>query len=44
MIVATIETMMTNSVQYQYSDRDARPENVTYLLNPDEIASVKPIA
>ena len=33
-----------NSVQYQYSERAARPVNVAYLLKPDLIASLKFIA
>ena len=41
MIPATKLAMIENSVQYQNSERAARPVNVAYLLNPDLIASMK---
>jgi hypothetical protein len=35
--------MQMNRIQYQNSDRLARPEKFVILLNPDEIASPKPM-
>src|ERR1700743_567131 len=41
MMLATTDARKPKSVQYQYSDLDARPSNWTYLLKPELIASVK---
>jgi hypothetical protein len=35
--------MATNRIQYQNSDRCARPENLVMLPKPEVIASAKPI-